>query len=87
LLCTSVAFADKDHKYDFAIVEIAATSLDAFWINFRTAYKILQILNFCLPKFRGKVDMKERIKEAKKLRSLLLICSSSETIYSPSPNV
>jgi Serine aminopeptidase, S33 len=76
----TVAFADKDHQYDFAIVESAATSLNAFWINFPTAYKILQVLNFCLPKFRRKVDMKERIKEAKKLRSLSLIYSSSDEL-------
>jgi Serine aminopeptidase, S33 len=74
----TVAFADKTHKYDFAIIESAATSLDAFWINFPTAYKVLQALNFCLPKFREKVDMKERIKEAKRLSSLLLIYSCSD---------
>jgi hypothetical protein len=76
----TVAFADENHKYDFAIIESAATSLDAFWINFPTAYKVLQVLNFCLPNFRKKVDMKERIKEAKRLRSLLLIYSLSDEL-------
>lgn len=71
----TIAFADKEHKYDFAIVESAATSLDEFWINFPIAYKTLKVLNVFLPKFKKKITMKERIKEAKRLKSLLLIYS------------
>lgn len=72
----TIAFADKEHMYDFAIVESAATSLDEFWINFPGAYRTLKILNLLLPKYKKKIKMKERIKEAKRLKSLLLIYST-----------
>lgn len=35
----TIAFADETHKYDFAIIESAATGLDEFWIHFPTACK------------------------------------------------
>jgi hypothetical protein len=72
----TIAFADETHKYDFAIIESAATSLDDFWINFPFAYKTLKVLNIFLPKFKKKIKMEERIKEAKHLKSLLLIYSN-----------
>jgi predicted alpha/beta-fold hydrolase len=72
----TIAFADETHKYDFAIIESAATSLDDFWINFPTAYKALKVLNIFLPKYKKKIKMEERIKEAKHLKSLLLIYSN-----------
>ncbi|HLP38961.1 alpha/beta hydrolase [Lacibacter sp.] len=74
----TIAFADKEHKYDFTIIESAATSLDEFWINFPLAYKTLKILNFFLPKYKKKIKMKERIKEARRLKSLLLIYSDND---------
>lgn len=74
----TIAFADEEHKYDFAIIESAATSLDEFWINFPVAYKTLQLLNFVMPNYKKKIIMKERIKEAKKLKSLLLIYSEND---------
>lgn len=74
----TIAFADSNHKYDFAIIESAATSLDEFWINFPIAYKVLKVLNIFLPKFKRKILMKERIKEAKHLKSILLIYSDSD---------
>ncbi|MES2795246.1 MAG: alpha/beta hydrolase [Bacteroidota bacterium] len=74
----TISFADPTHQYDFAIIESAATSLDDFWIQFPIAYKILQIFNFFLPKYRKKINMSERIKEAKRLKSLLLIYSNSD---------
>jgi predicted alpha/beta-fold hydrolase len=76
----TIAFADENHTYDFAIIESAATSLDEFWINFPTAYKTLKVLNIFLPKFKKKINMKERIKEAKRLKSLLLIYSNIDTL-------
>lgn len=74
----TIAFTDQEHQYDFAIVESAATSLDEFWINFPFAHKTLKILNVFLPKYRKKITMKERIKEAIKLNSLLLIYSEND---------
>ncbi|HWK05870.1 MAG TPA: alpha/beta hydrolase [Puia sp.] len=74
----TIAFADEAHKYDFAIIESAATSLDEFWITFPAAYKALKVLNFFLPKFRKKILMIERIKEIKHLKSLLLIYSKAD---------
>jgi hypothetical protein len=72
----TIAFADETHKYDFAIIESAATSLDDFWINFPIAYRTLKVLNIFLPKYKKKIKMEERIKEAKRLKSLLLIYSN-----------
>ena len=74
----TIAFADETHQYDFAIIESAATSLDEFWINFPTAYKTLKLLNVLLPKYKRKIKMQERIKEAKNLQSLLLIYSATD---------
>lgn len=74
----TIAFADEEHQYNFAIIESAATSLDEFWINFPFAYKTLKILNVLLPKYRKKIIMKERINEATKLKSLLLIYSEND---------
>lgn len=73
---STIAFADETHKYDFAIIESAATSLDEFWINFPVAYKTLKVLNVFLPNYKRKIKMEERIKEAKRLKSLLLIYSN-----------
>lgn len=74
----TISFADETHKYDFAIIESAATTLDDFWIKYPMAYKTLKILNFFLPKYRKRIKMKERIKEAKHLKSLLLIYSKTD---------
>jgi alpha-beta hydrolase superfamily lysophospholipase len=74
----TIAFANKEHKYSFAIIESAATSLDEFWVNFPMAYKALKLLNFLMPNYKKKIIMKERIKEAKKLKSLLLIYSEND---------
>jgi len=74
----TIAFADADHPYKFAIVESAATTLDEFWVRFPFAHKSLQIFNVLLPKFKKRINMVERIKEAKNLQSLLLIYSQSD---------
>ena len=74
----TIAFADETHTYDFAIIESAATTLEGFWIKYPTAYRILKILYFFLPKFKKKIKMQERIKEAKRLKSLLLIYSNND---------
>lgn len=73
-----MSFADETHKYDFAIIESAATSLAGFWIKIPTAYKFLKVLNFFVPKYKKKINMQERIKEAKWLKSLLLIYSNND---------
>lgn len=74
----TISFADETHKYDFAIIESAATSLDDFWIKVPTAYKALKVFNFLLPRYKKKIRMDERIKEAKRLKSLLLIYSNAD---------
>lgn len=74
----TISFADSRHCYDFAIIESAATTLDEFWIHFPFAYKALKVLNILMPQFRRKINMVERIKEAKKLKSILFIYSSSD---------
>jgi alpha-beta hydrolase superfamily lysophospholipase len=74
----TIAFADANHKYSFAIVESAATTLEDFWIKFPVAYSMLTLLNLLLPRYRKQVRMIDRIKEAKNLKSLLLIYSKSD---------
>jgi alpha-beta hydrolase superfamily lysophospholipase len=74
----TIAFADTNHKYSFAIIESAAITLEDFWIKFPMAYKMLRLFNILLPRYRKKVRMIDRIKEAKHLKSLLLIYSKSD---------
>lgn len=74
----TIAFADTNHKYNFAIVESAATTLEDFWIKFPVAYSMLRLLNLLLPRYKKQVRMIDRIKEAKNLKSLLLIYSKSD---------
>jgi pimeloyl-ACP methyl ester carboxylesterase len=75
-----IAFIDNDHQFDFAIIESAATTLDEYWINFPAAYKALKLLNFVLPKYRVKIRMVERIRDAKKLKSILFIYSEKDEL-------
>jgi pimeloyl-ACP methyl ester carboxylesterase len=74
----TIAFADAAHQYNFAIIESAATTLDDFWIHFPTANKALKILNIFLPRYKKKIKMIERIKEAKNLDSILFIYSAND---------
>ena len=54
---STIAFADKTHPYQFAIVESAATTLDEFWTKFPFAYRTLKFLNFVMPQFTSKIKM------------------------------
>jgi len=74
----TIAFADTNHKYSFAIIESAATTLEDFWKRFPMAYNMLRLLNILLPRYKKQVRMIDRIKEAKNLKSLLLIYSKSD---------
>jgi len=74
----TIAFADESHSYDFAIIESAATTLNEFWVHFPFAYKTLKLLNFFLPKYTKEINMVERIKEAKKVKSILFIYSKTD---------
>ncbi|WP_108803196.1 alpha/beta hydrolase [Aquimarina sp. Aq107] len=76
---STIAFADEGHRYDFAIVESSATTLEEFWKRFPFAYRTLKFLNIILPKYTRKIKMIERIKEAKRLKSLLLIYSHKDS--------
>jgi predicted alpha/beta-fold hydrolase len=75
----SISFADNAHCYDFAIIESAPTTLDEFWIHFPFAYNALKLFNVFMPKYKTKINMVERIKEAKKLKSILFIYSDTDT--------
>lgn len=75
----TISFADSRHCYNFAIIESAATTLEEFWIHFPIAHKALKLLNILMPKFRKKINMAERIKEAKKLKSILFIYSNNDS--------
>lgn len=74
----AITFADERHPYDFAIIESAASTLDEFWRKMPLTYYLLQFLNILFPGYAKRVNMVERIKEAKHLRSLLLIYSKSD---------
>lgn len=73
-----ISFASEEHVYDFAIIESAATSLEKFWIHFPIASKVLKIMNILMSKTKAKIEMIERIKEAKRLNSLLLVYSKRD---------
>lgn len=75
---STIAFADNRHCYNFAIIESAATTLDEFWIHFPFAYRALKLLNLLMPRYRRKINMAERIKEAKKLTNILFIYSNAD---------
>lgn len=75
---STLAFTDKSHPYTFAIIESAATTLDEFWKGFPTGYKMLQVLNFFLPKYTRHIKMIERIGDMKNLTSLLFIYSRDD---------
>ncbi len=74
----TISFADETHGYDFAIIESAATSLEEFWIHFPMAYKVLKVMDWIMPKYQQKIRMIDRIKEAKKLKSILFIYSQAD---------
>jgi alpha-beta hydrolase superfamily lysophospholipase len=74
----TIAFADPTHRFDFAIIESATTTLDEFWVHFPIAHKTLKVLNFFLPAYKKRVSMIDRIKEAQRLQSLLLIYSETD---------
>jgi alpha-beta hydrolase superfamily lysophospholipase len=76
----TIAFADVSHQYDFAIIESAATTLEEFWVKYPMAYKTLMVLNVILPNYRKKIRMVDRIKEAKKLKSILFIYSHKDDL-------
>ncbi len=76
----TIAFADETHPYNFAIIESTATTLLEFWNQYPTPYKALRFLNLLLPKYRKKIEMIERIKEATNLQSILYIYSKSDEL-------
>ena len=49
------------------------------WIHFPFACKALKIFNVFMPKYKSKINMVERIKEAKRLKSILFIYSDTDT--------
>jgi Serine aminopeptidase, S33 len=79
----TIAFADEYHKYNFAIVESAATTLPEFWKKFPFAYVVLKGMYLLMPAYGRKIEMIERIKEAKNLKSLLFIYSNDDELVSP----
>lgn len=74
-----ISFADETHKYNFAIIESSATSLASFWVQFPFAYKVLQVMNFLLPRYKRKIEFQEKVKEVKHLQSILYIYSEVDT--------
>ncbi|MDX2246208.1 MAG: alpha/beta hydrolase [Bacteroidia bacterium] len=74
----TISFADPSHRYDFAIIESAATTLDEFWIHFPFAYRTLKVFNILMPRYKQKIKMVERIKEAQNLQSILFIYSQTD---------
>lgn len=78
---STIAFTEN-HVYDFALLESIPTTLEEFWIRFPTAYRVLKVLYFFMPKYAKKVRMIDRISELKRIKSLLLIYSESD-IYTP----
>jgi pimeloyl-ACP methyl ester carboxylesterase len=75
----TIAFTDIEHRYDFAIIESAATTLQEFWKQFPTAFYFLKFIYLFVPRYGEKISMIDRIKEVKKLQSILFIYSKTDT--------
>lgn len=74
----TIAFVDDSHVYDFAIVESAATTLEEFWIHYPLAYSLLKIAYLFIPVYKNRIRMIDRIKEVKRLQSILFIYSQND---------
>lgn len=74
----SIAFADDNHPYRFAILESPPSTLEEFWVKFPIAYASLRTMNFFAPRYSRRMKTVERIKEARHLQSLLFIYSESD---------
>jgi hypothetical protein len=48
------------------------------WIHFPFAYNALKLFNVFMPKYKSKINMVERIKEAKRLKFILFIYSDTD---------
>ncbi len=68
----TIAFAEN-HSFEFAVVESAANTLEDFWVHYPIAFKTLKLLYFFMPRYRKRIRMIDRIKNAKGLKNLLLI--------------
>jgi alpha-beta hydrolase superfamily lysophospholipase len=77
-----LTFTAKDHNYDFAIIESAATTLQEFWIKFPVAYRVLTLVAWLMPTYNRKIKMIDHAGELKRLHSLLYIYSHADT-YTP----
>ncbi len=75
----TIAFTDIEHRYDFAIIESAATTLQEFWKKFPPAFYILKFMYLFVPRYGQKISMIDRITEVKKLQSILFIYSKTDT--------
>jgi predicted alpha/beta-fold hydrolase len=75
----TIAFTDIEHRYDFAIIESAATTLQEFWKKFPPAFYVLKFMYLFVPRYAEKISMIDRISEVKKLQSILFIYSKTDT--------
>ncbi len=75
----TIAFAEEQ-VFDFAIIESAANTLEDFWIHYPIAYYALRCIYFFMPKYRKRIKMIDRIKEAKGLKKLLLIYLENDAV-------
>jgi predicted alpha/beta-fold hydrolase len=75
---STIAYADKAHTIDYGIIESAANSLEEFWLSYPSAYRFLKLFYIFVPKYRKKLLMIERIKEAVNVKSLLFIYSHTD---------
>jgi alpha-beta hydrolase superfamily lysophospholipase len=76
----TIAFADKHHPYDFAIVESAGTTLEEFWVRYPVAYLALQVIKWWRPAYVRSLNIGERIKEARHLHSVLFIYPETDEV-------
>lgn len=74
----ALAFADPAHPFDLAILESGATSLPEFWVRFPVARVALAVLSVLLPRYRRRVHMVERFREARGLQHVLFVYSRAD---------
>lgn len=73
-----IAFT-HDHPFDFVILESSPTTLEEFWKRFPVAYITLRLFSFVMPRYARKIRMIDRVSELKRICSMLLVYSETDT--------
>jgi len=76
----TIAFAEIDHRFSFAILESAATSWMEFWAASAKARWMIRFLYPFFPGLRKNSKMIERVKDIKNIQSILFVYSKKDKL-------